>query len=71
MKNIDAVLHTRGEAEYVDDIPQPADMLYAAILGSPVAHGKVNQLKLSTAKKDLWFLCIQLTISSKKTLCFT
>lgn len=51
MKNIDAVLHTRGEAEYVDDIPQPADMLYAAILGSPVAHGKVNQLKLSTAKK--------------------
>ena len=50
MKNIDAALHTRGESEYVDDVPQPADMLYAAIYGSPVAHGKIMQFNFTDAK---------------------
>lgn len=51
MKNIDAALHTRGESEYVDDVPQPADMLHAAIFGSTVAHGKVKKLNLNAAKE--------------------
>ena len=50
MKNIDAALHTRGESEYVDDVPQPADMLYAAIYGSPVAHGKIMQFNFLMPK---------------------
>ena len=48
MKHIDAAAHTRGESQYVDDLPQPAEMLYAAVFSSDVAHGKI--LKLDTAK---------------------
>jgi len=44
MKRIDAALHTRGEARFVDDGPPPAGMLYAAVFGSPVAHGKIVAL---------------------------
>ena len=51
MKHIDAALHTRGESEYVDDLPQPAGMLYAAVYGSPTAHGKVKKLDYSEAEK--------------------
>jgi len=51
MKHIDAALHTRGESEYVDDLPQPAGMLYAAVYGSPTAHGKVKKLDFSEAEK--------------------
>ncbi|MCH8012206.1 MAG: molybdopterin-dependent oxidoreductase [Candidatus Marinimicrobia bacterium] len=51
MKNIDAALHTRGESEYADDLPQPAEMLYAAVYGSPEAHGKVLKLDFSEANK--------------------
>lgn len=44
MKHIDAAYHTRGESEYVDDMPQPAEMLYAAIFSSDVAYGKILAL---------------------------
>ncbi len=49
MKRIDAALHTRGEAQFVDDVPPPADMLYAAIVGAPVAHGVIRSLDTSAA----------------------
>lgn len=52
MKHIDAAAHTRGESEYVDDVPQPADMLYAAVFSSPVAHGKIRALQM----KEAWAL---------------
>ena len=51
MKHIDAALHTRGESQYVDDVPPPAGMLQAAIFGSPIAHGTIKQLDVSTALK--------------------
>jgi len=51
MKHIDAVSHVRGESQYVDDMPQPADMLHLAVLGSPVAHGTIRSLDLSGATK--------------------
>ena len=44
MKRIDAIYHVRGEAEYVDDRLLPAEMLYAAVFASPVAHGKILSL---------------------------
>jgi len=49
MKHIDAAAHTRGESQYVDDIPQPAEMLFAAVFPSPVAHGKILKLDIKEA----------------------
>lgn len=49
MKHIDAVSHTRGESQYVDDIPQPSEMLYAAVFSSPVMHGKIMALHVQDA----------------------
>ena len=49
MKRIDAIYHVRGEAEYVDDLPLPAEMLYAAVFASPVAHGKILSLDIKDA----------------------
>ncbi len=50
MKHIDSGLHTRGESQYVDDVPPPADMLYAAVFASPVAHGTIRALHTQEAK---------------------
>ncbi len=50
MKRIDAALHTTGEAQFVDDVPPPADMLHAAVFGSPVAHGTILMLDTSAAR---------------------
>lgn len=52
MKHIDAALHTRGESQYVDDVPRPGRMLHAAICPSPVARGKILILD-STAARQL------------------
>ncbi len=52
MKHIDAAAHTRGESQYVDDIPQPADLLFAAVVTSPVAHGKILSLDLEPVRKQ-------------------
>ena len=49
MKHIDAVSHTRGASQYVDDMPQPSEMLYAAVFSSPVMHGKIMALHVQDA----------------------
>lgn len=49
IRNIDSFTHTRGESIYLDDIPVIAGALYAAVFGSPVAHGKIAKLDLSEA----------------------
>ncbi len=49
MQRIDAFYHVRGESEFVDDMPPPAEMLYAAVFASPVAHGKILVLDTQTA----------------------
>ena len=36
-----AMLHVRGEAAYIDDLPEPAGTLHAALGLSPVAHGRL------------------------------
>jgi xanthine dehydrogenase large subunit len=51
MKNIDSFTHTRGESIYLDDIPVVQGTLYAAVFGSPVAHGKIKNLDISDAIK--------------------
>ena len=50
MKHLDAAAHTRGESQYVDDIPQPADLLHAAVFPSPSAHGAVLALDVAPAR---------------------
>lgn len=50
MKNSEAILHVRGESRYVDDMPQPRGMLYAAVFSSPTAHGKIKALHLADAR---------------------
>lgn len=49
MKHSDAVSHTRGASQYVDDMPQPSGMLYAAVCSSPVMHGKILALHVQDA----------------------
>jgi xanthine dehydrogenase large subunit len=49
MHNIDSTTHTRGESVYLDDIPLVQGTLFAAVFGSPVAHGKILQLHLQEA----------------------
>lgn len=49
MQRIDAVYHVRGESEFVDDMPPPAEMLYAAVFASPLAHGKILALDTQVA----------------------
>ena len=51
MKNIDSASHVRGESIYVDDIPVMEDTLYAAVFGSPVAHGNLKGVDYSEALK--------------------
>ena len=36
-----AVLHVTGSAEFVDDLPEPAGTVHAALVLSPVAHGRL------------------------------
>ncbi len=50
MKHIDSIAHVRGESQYVSDLPRPEGMLYAAVFGSPVAHGRIRKLDISAAK---------------------
>ncbi len=49
IKNIDSFTHTRGESIYLDDIPVINGTLYAAVFGSPVAHGKILKLDIAEA----------------------
>lgn len=50
MKNIDTYTHVRGESVYLDDIPEVAGTLYAAVMGSPMAHAKILKLDTSIAE---------------------
>ncbi len=50
MKHLDAADHTRGTSRYVDDVPELAGMLHAAVFGSPVAHGELKSIDLEAAR---------------------
>src|SRR6185436_1474001 len=49
MKNIDSITHTRGESNYVDDIPSIQGTLFAVAFDSVMAHGKIKSLDISEA----------------------
>jgi xanthine dehydrogenase large subunit len=49
LKHDDALLHARGAAHYVRDIPVPLGTLFAAPVPSPVAHGRITRLDTTAA----------------------
>ena len=49
VKNIDSATHLRGESVYLDDIPVLEGTLYAAVVDSPLAHGKIINLDIKEA----------------------
>ncbi len=51
MKGSDLDLHSRGQAGFVDDLPEPEGLLHAAVLPSSVAHGTVKRLDTTKAKR--------------------
>ena len=46
-----AALHVAGEARYVDDIPEPAGTLYAAIGRATETHARIRRLDLEPVRK--------------------
>ena len=44
-----ALKHATGEARFADDIPMPPGLLHAALVLSPVAHGRLAPIDLSPA----------------------
>src|ERR1700676_5083052 len=42
--------HVTGRAIYVDDIPEPRGLLYAALVTSPVAHGRLRGIDAALAR---------------------
>lgn len=51
MRNLDTTSHVRGESLFIDDIPEPPDLLHAAAVYSPVASGKLTKLDLDGARR--------------------
>ena len=51
MKNIDIINHVKGESQFVDDISTPANILYASVVYSKIANGKILKLDTSNAKR--------------------
>ncbi|WP_221796700.1 xanthine dehydrogenase molybdopterin binding subunit [Oceanobacter mangrovi] len=49
-KHESAVQHVTGSARYVDDLIEPANGLYAAVIRSPIAKGTLSKLDLSAVK---------------------
>ncbi len=45
-----AAKHVSGEAVYIDDIPEPRDLLHAYIRMSDIAHGRIKKLDLAPVR---------------------
>jgi xanthine dehydrogenase large subunit len=44
-----ALKHVMGQALYIDDMPEPAGTLHAALVLSPIAHGRLKKVEVPTA----------------------
>ena len=51
-KHESALQHVTGAARYVDDLIEPANGLYAAVIRSPIAKGTLRRLDLSAVKRS-------------------
>jgi len=48
-RNPDSVLNVLGKTTYIDDVPETSDMLHAAIVTAPSAHGRYSGLDAQAA----------------------
>ncbi|MBU1080797.1 MAG: molybdopterin-dependent oxidoreductase, partial [Spirochaetes bacterium] len=48
-RNPDSALNVTGRTTYIDDMPEGSDMLHAAIVPSPSAHGRFSRIDASAA----------------------
>ncbi len=48
-RNPDSILNVLGKTTYIDDVPETQDMLHAAIVPSPSAHGRFSGLDTAAA----------------------
>jgi xanthine dehydrogenase large subunit len=48
----DLDLHTRGQARFVDDLPEPEGLLHAVVVTSPAAHGRITRLDTGKARNS-------------------
>ncbi len=48
-RNPDSILNVLGKTTYIDDLPETSDMLHAAIVTSPSAHGTYESLDYTEA----------------------
>jgi xanthine dehydrogenase large subunit len=46
-----AVTHVTGKSLFIDDIPLRTNELHLALVGSPVAHGRIRSIDIEAAKK--------------------
>jgi xanthine dehydrogenase large subunit len=46
LRHDSALKHATGEARFLDDLPEPAGTLHAALVLSPVAHGRIRALNI-------------------------
>jgi len=46
LRHDSALKHATGEARFLDDLPEPSGTLHAALVLSPVAHGRVRALNV-------------------------
>jgi len=51
--NPDSILNVLGQTKYIDDIPEPRDLLHAVIIPTPIAHGRL--IRIDTEKAQAVF----------------
>ncbi len=50
--------HVSGEAEYIDDIVEPSDLLHAYLGTSTIANGSIKQMDLSAVQSAEGVVCV-------------
>jgi xanthine dehydrogenase large subunit len=58
MSNHEIGPHTRGESLFVGDLPDPPGLLHAAVLISPIPHGKIVRLDTTPAAEIDGVACV-------------
>ncbi|MBN2009311.1 molybdopterin-dependent oxidoreductase [candidate division KSB1 bacterium] len=58
MKNKDTILHVQGKSQFIDDQIVPEGTLYAAVVSSSIAHGKILKIDDEEARKINGIVCI-------------
>ncbi|MCY0963976.1 xanthine dehydrogenase molybdopterin binding subunit [Parathalassolituus penaei] len=53
-----AIQHVTGAARYVDDLIEPANGLFAAVIRSPIARGTITRMDLEPVRKSPGVVCV-------------